>query len=52
MVTYTNKDVSMQAVQRLHQAFPQTPIFVRAKDYEQYIALQEYGATAVVSDLR
>ncbi|CBJ29359.1 contains similarity several bacterial glutathione-regulated potassium efflux system proteins [Ectocarpus siliculosus] len=52
VVTYSNKEVSNQAVERLHQAFPGTPIFVRATDYEQYLSLQDFGATAVVSDLR
>lgn len=52
VVTYTNTEVSNQAVERLHQAFPGTPIFVRATDYEQYLSLQDFGATAVVSDLR
>lgn len=52
VVTYTNNEVSRQAVERLHLAFPKTPIFARATDYEQYLALEEVGANAVVSDLR
>lgn len=52
VVTYTNQEVSSQAVERLHQAFPRSPIFARATDYEQYLALEDFGATAVVSDLR
>lgn len=52
VVTYSNQEVSRQAVERLHLAFPRTPIFARATDYEQYLALQDFGATAVVSDLR
>eukprot|EP00752_Nemacystus_decipiens_P007519 g6719.t1 len=51
VVTYSNQEVSRQAVERLHLAFPRTPIFARATDYEQYLALQDFGATAVVSDL-
>ncbi|CAN0528912.1 unnamed protein product, partial [Laminaria digitata] len=51
VVTYTNSEVSRQAVDRLHLAFPGTPIFARATDYEQYLELQTSGATAVVSDL-
>lgn len=52
VVTYTNRDRSIQAVKRLRQAYPGTPIFSRATDYEQYLNAQESGATAVVSDLR
>eukprot|EP00903_Cladosiphon_okamuranus_P006148 g6049.t1 len=51
VVTYSNQEVSRQAVERLHLAFPRTPVFARATDYEQYLALQDFGATAVVSDL-
>lgn len=52
MVTYSNQEVSRQAVERLHLAFPRAPVFARATDYEQYLLLQDVGAQAVVSDLR
>ncbi|CAN0319214.1 unnamed protein product, partial [Hapterophycus canaliculatus] len=51
VVTYSNQEVSRQAVERLHLAFPRAPVFARATDYEQYLLLQDVGATAVVSDL-
>eukprot|EP00611_Tribonema_gayanum_P026044 TRINITY_DN609_c0_g1_i1.p1 TRINITY_DN609_c0_g1~~TRINITY_DN609_c0_g1_i1.p1 ORF type:complete len:849 (-),score=251.85 TRINITY_DN609_c0_g1_i1:287-2530(-) len=51
VVTYSNHDLAVSAVERLRAAYPLTPIFTRATDYEQYWRLQEEGATAVVSDL-
>lgn len=51
VVTYTNHELALIAVERLRAAYPLVPIFARATDYEQFWRLKEGGATQVVSDL-
>jgi TrkA-N domain len=43
VVTYSNHELAVSAVERLRGAYPSVPIFARATDYEQYWRLQDEG---------
>ncbi|PRW56322.1 K(+) efflux antiporter chloroplastic [Chlorella sorokiniana] len=49
VVAYTARQRSVLAVESLHQAYPGVPIYVRALDMQHAAALQEAGATTVIS---
>jgi len=52
VVTYTDIETNNKAVERLHQAFPNTPIFSIAYGKNQYFNLISHGARHVIQDER
>ena len=50
IITYENREMVVQSVERLRQSYPTTPIYARAADSEQINMILEAGATQVFSD--
>ncbi|XP_024018848.1 K(+) efflux antiporter 3, chloroplastic isoform X2 [Morus notabilis] len=48
MVMYTGKKRTIEAVQRLHSAFPGIPIYARAQDLRHLLDLKKAGATDAI----
>ncbi|EAY83913.1 hypothetical protein OsI_39137 [Oryza sativa Indica Group] len=48
MVMYTGKEKTIEAVNRLRQAFPGVPMYARAQDMSHLLDLKKAGATEVV----
>ncbi|RVX10224.1 K(+) efflux antiporter 3, chloroplastic [Vitis vinifera] len=48
MVMYTGRKRTMEAVQRIRNAFPAVPIYVRAQDLTHLLDLKKAGATEVI----
>uniref|UniRef100_A0ACD5X6Z8 Uncharacterized protein n=1 Tax=Avena sativa TaxID=4498 RepID=A0ACD5X6Z8_AVESA len=48
MVMYTGKEETVESVDRLRQAFPAVPVYVRAQDMSHLLDLKKAGATDVV----
>ncbi|XP_020599791.1 K(+) efflux antiporter 3, chloroplastic isoform X2 [Phalaenopsis equestris] len=48
MVMYTEKAITIKAVQRIRLAFPAVPIFARAQDLNHLLDLKKAGATDAV----
>ncbi|KAL5206108.1 hypothetical protein ABZP36_034317 [Zizania latifolia] len=48
MVMYTGKEKTIEAVNRLRQAFPAVPMYARAQDMSHLLDLKKAGATDVV----
>lgn len=52
VVTYSDKEMCFKTVERLREAFPNTPILSRSVDMEEYYHLLEAGASKVVPEER
>ncbi|VAI26856.1 unnamed protein product [Triticum turgidum subsp. durum] len=48
MIMYTGKEETVESVDRLRQAFPAVPVYVRAQDMSHLLDLRKAGATDVV----
>jgi Kef-type K+ transport system membrane component KefB len=52
VVAYSDEEMCLEATVRLHEAFPEAPIYVRASRLEKVDILMRAGATSVVVETR